>query len=239
MLLLFDVDGTLVDSGKIITQDIGNILTQIKSKGDSCQFGLVGGSTYEKIKYQLADFFYLFDYVFPECGSTGYYNDKILYKKNFMDAVDKVALNKIIKEYLVQITQYDIIHAGHIIDRRAGMYYLSPVGMQADDSERNNFIKMDQKYNIRKNLISKLKAVDINDNFNVVLGGNTGLALQLKGWDKSQILEFLSDTDIIFFGDRTDPDGNDYPLFNHPKVKGYSVKNYLDTMDKLKNILKN
>lgn len=236
MIIIFDVDGTIVDSGKLMTEDIGDFLTDLKMKL-KCELSIVGGGTYEKIKFQLSKYFYLFDYVFPECGSSGYYQDELIYQKEFLDYANRITLNNIIKEFLSQILKYDIMHVGHLIDKRSGLYYLSPTGMQANDKERNDFIEKDNQYNIREELITKLKAVDVNDEFDIVLGGYTGLAVLPKGWDKSQILNTIGEKkDILFFGDRTDPNGNDYPLFINPKVKGYSVTSYIDTLNKLKKL---
>ena len=45
------------------------------------------------------------------------------------------------------------------------------------------------------------------------VGGETGIDISPIGTDKSQIIQdFGPDDNTIFFGDRMDPDGNDYPL---------------------------
>jgi len=50
-------------------------------------------------------------------------------------------------------------------------------------------------------------------NMQAVVGGETGIDIFPKGSDKSQILVDFDDKDYVyFFGDRMDPDGNDYPL---------------------------
>lgn len=236
MIILFDVDGTLVESGKNITVPMGEILIKVKEKFN-CKLGIIGGGIYLKLKLQLDNYLPCFDYIFPECGALGYFDDKLIYQKNLMDVVNRITLNKIIKEFLKCIIDYDIIYAGHLIDRRFGLYYLSPVGMQGDDMERNDFIEKDRKYNIRRKIINSLKKIDVNDEFDIVLGGSTGLAVTIKGWNKSQILEHIDDDCILFFGDKIEPDGNDYPLFSHPKVKGFGVKNYQDTISILNDLI--
>jgi hypothetical protein len=54
-------------------------------------------------------------------------------------------------------------------------------------------------------------------------GGETGIDIAPRGSDKSQILvDFNRQDSIVFFGDRMDIDGNDYPL----KLANYSGKNH-------------
>jgi hypothetical protein len=54
-------------------------------------------------------------------------------------------------------------------------------------------------------------------------GGETGIDIAPKGCDKSQILvDFNRSDSIVFFGDRMDTDGNDYPL----KLANYKGANH-------------
>lgn len=50
IIFLFDVDGTLAESGQIIDPNMSKILAQLSNYGT---LGIVGGGIYEKIKYQL------------------------------------------------------------------------------------------------------------------------------------------------------------------------------------------
>jgi len=46
-----------------------------------------------------------------------------------------------------------------------------------------------------------------------VVGGETGLDISPIGYDKSQIIkQFRPYDDIVFFGDKMEEGGNDYPL---------------------------
>ena len=66
-LLLFDVDGTLCESGKIISSKMVNILNNFKKYG--IKIGIVGGGTFEKILFQLNNLVFP-DFIFSECGSV-------------------------------------------------------------------------------------------------------------------------------------------------------------------------
>ena len=63
-LIIFDVDGTLVESSKKINPKYALILNQLKNK---FKIGVCGGGTLEKILYQL-DNQIQFDYYYSECG---------------------------------------------------------------------------------------------------------------------------------------------------------------------------
>ena len=61
----------------------------------------------------------------------------------------------------------------------------------------------------------------------VLMGGQIGIGIHPKGWDKSYILQFINLTDyesVSFYGDRCLPNGNDYPLYSHMNINGNFVK---------------
>lgn len=241
-LILFDIDGTLTPSGNIIQNDMVHKIKQLASKNNYI-LGLVGGGTIEKIRYQMNKTISCFKYIFAECGSVIYIksnnsdNLELVQKKNMIDYCDRLILNDIIKSALVSIADMPIIYHGHQIDFRNGLVYISPPGMQATDYERNIFMEQDKKYNLRKKLLSKLKLLNVDNSLEIVLGGNVGIAIYPKEWNKSQVIEYLMEKTLIsfnkiyYFGDRTEPDGNDYPIYSHPLINGFSVKKYHDTID--------
>uniref|UniRef100_A0A6G6AD26 phosphomannomutase n=1 Tax=Borely moumouvirus TaxID=2712067 RepID=A0A6G6AD26_9VIRU len=241
-IILFDIDGTLALSGQKITSDMIEILRQLLSKNFT--LGLVGGGTYDKIKYQMDIAIEFFKYIFSECGAVIHVNNRLIFEKRMTDCCDRLVLNGLIRQALISISEMPIIYNGNQIDFRKGLVYISPPGMQANVYERNYFLEADQKYNLRQKLLDDLKTVDKNNKFEISFGGSVGIAIHPIGWNKSQAVDYLSgftdDTDIYYFGDRTEPDGNDYPIFIHPKINGISVKDYIDTSNKLKDMfLKN
>lgn len=235
-IILFDVDGTLVDSGQQIQYNMIDILTKLSTY---YTLGVVGGGTYEKISWQLNTSITLFKYIFSECGSVVHIDNKLVEKNNMLDNMsfeDRLYLNKIIKYALYLISKLDIILHGNQIDFRNGLIYISPPGMQATQFERNYFMEQDNKLNIRNNMITLLKLQDPNDVYDIVLGGSVGIAMYKKGCDKSQVMRYFDDI-IYFFGDKTDVTGNDYPLYSHDRVIGHTVVDPYDTINQLLNFL--
>jgi phosphomannomutase len=235
-IILFDVDGTLTPSGDIIQKDMVEIISKL-GKQENIVLGIVGGGHYEKIKWQMQESLTYFKYIFAECGAVIYVDGKLVFEKNMLDNCDRKTLNQIIKVALYEISQMPIIYHGQQIDFRKGLVYISPPGMQATNYERNIFIDLDNKNHLRKNLLDQLIIIDKNASFEIVLGGAVGIAVYPVGWNKGQVVKYFSshqinDT-IYYFGDKTEPEGNDYPLYSHPLINGVAVSNYHDTLNKL------
>lgn len=67
-IILFDIDGTLSESRKIIKDDMVKCLSELKNN-KNIDIGIVGGSNLEKQKEQLKeDNMSLFNYIFSENG---------------------------------------------------------------------------------------------------------------------------------------------------------------------------
>lgn len=254
-LILFDIDGTLVPSGEIL-QDINmiEVLRKLSLK-HNITLGLVGGGSLDKIRFQMGLSIKYFKYIFAECGSVslvsletktipyleGYnispIDDGIILEKNMLDHCNRNSLNNIIKKALRCIADMPILYHGNQIDFRKGLVYISPPGMQATKIERHIFLEKDAELLLRKKLLDDLKSLDINDEFEMYFGGSVGIAIHPKGWNKSQVINILRDLNVedklVYFGDRTEPNGNDYPIYSHPMVEGHSVRDYFDTIDKL------
>ncbi len=245
-LLLFDVDGTIVESGQTINENMLDLLTKLSVKYD---LGIVGGGKYEKIIDQLSNT-KIFTHIFAECGCVYYKlnsnlsNYQLVYKKNIRTHPVYKQINQLIKLALGFLSQVDYDLTGHFIDLRNGIIYISLIGMVATLEERKYFIDLDKKQNIRKKLIdllvNKAEELEINNKVKISEGGSVGIGIYPVEYGKAQVLDSLSDyTDISYFGDKYTPDGNDYELISHPKIKGYPVDSMFDTANILNNLLIN
>ena len=77
----------------------------------------------------------------------------------------------------------------------------------------------------------------IFEDIDLRLGGMIGIGIHPLNWDKTYALQILNDyQDISYIGDCYHEDGNDYPLLNHPRVKGYNVDSQEDTKEIIKQI---
>ena len=134
------------------------------------------------------------------------------------------------------LSKVDYNLTGHMVDLRNGIIYISLIGMNALEEERKHFIELDKKQNIRKQLINLLnnKAInlEIQDKIKILEGGSVGIGIYPIEYGKSQVLNLLENyIDIRYFGDKYTPQGNDYDIINHNKVKGYPVNSISDTLN--------
>ena len=114
--------------------------------------------------------------------------------------------------------QYPHRYGNHIEDR-GSMVNFSIVGRNCTQEQREHFFKWDEEKGERKKISTFLKH-KFKD-LDAVLGGQISIDIYPKGMDKSQIFEYIEDdfaipfsepNKYIFIGDRTNKDGNDYPL---------------------------
>jgi hypothetical protein len=117
------------------------------------------------------------------------------------------------------------------------MVNFSVVGRNATLGERKLYVKHDTEIGER-NLIADL----FNNEFTDLIarpGGETGIDISPKGADKSQIVNDFDPNDVLYFyGDRMDPQGNDYPLkkviIDNDLGFAIDVSGWKDTWEKLK-----
>ena len=126
---------------------------------------------------------------------------------------------------------------GKHIEKRPGMLNFSIVGRNADKIQRKDYYYWDIDHEERVHIAEK-----VNNNFSnisAVVGGETGIDIIQKGKDKRQIIDkFKPEEKLFFFGDRMDPDGNDFSLAYAIKEKGgvaKQVKSWRDTKEILEN----
>jgi len=240
-IILFDVDGTICESGKKITIEMACKINDLIYKNN--KVGIVGGGTFEKILFQLDELIYP-HYIFSECGSVYHIlnSDKtysLVNKNNIRDEPEYIKINTLIKVCLDFLSKVDYTLSGHFIDLRSGLIYVSLVGMVATEEERVKFINLDIINNYREKLLDLLNTksteLGLNNYIDICLGGSVGIAIYPKKWNKTQVLHYLdtNNTEIHFFGDKYLPNGNDYELISHPLIKPHCVDSPEHTLAEL------
>ena len=243
-LLLFDVDGTLVESGEQISNYMASLLNSLEK--NKYELGIVGGGKLDKILYQFDNKIY-FSHYFSECGCVYYKNNndnlslEEIYIKNIRNHYLYEDINILIKLALKFISNVNYTISGHFIDLRNGIIYISLIGLSATHNERVKFIDINTFNNYKKQLlnilINKAKELNITDKVDIVYGGSVGIAIYPTEYDKIQVLEHLKKenyTEIHYFGDKYLPDGNDYKLLNHNHIIPHKIDTLNDTIESLK-----
>lgn len=235
-LFLFDVDGTLAESGDILSEDMKRILTRLVT--EEIHLGIVGGGVYETICRQIGDV--RFDHIFSECGSVYHFRNEFRYLKNIRHHALFPHIQRLMKKTLRFLSEVSYPLSGKMIDLRHGLVYMSLVGMQATMEERKRFQESDDMHQHRKRLLALLQK-DIEDyqlteRLHVVEGGAVGISIYPSEWDKVQVMETLLPMgyeEIHYFGDKYGPEGNDFLLLHHPAIWAHPVKSVSDTLQQL------
>lgn len=223
---IFDVDGTLTASRQPMDPYFKEWFK------DFCvnnSVYLVTGSDYGKTQEQLGDDLLRFVVKSYNCsGNETWELGKLTNRREWSPPDDLIEL---INGWL-QASGFSS-RTGKHIEYRTGMINFSVVGRNATLGERKLYAEYDRENRERESI-----AYQINSEFDDItatVGGETGIDIHPTGWDKSQILEDFDDiTSIVFFGDKTEMGGNDYPLAKHLRKNAHQVEDWRDTWNKLK-----
>ena len=206
-IYIFDVDGTLTPSRKMMTDDFVEFFKKWSEKNI---FYLVSGSDIKKMKEQVPlQIFNKAEGLFT-CGGNDYRADGYqLYFNEFNPPKDLIKF----LEDKVYSSEYPYRAGNHIEDRKS-MVNFSIIGRDCDNEMREDYFKYDKETNERKQI-----ADEINKKWpklEAVIGGQISIDIAPKGNDKSQILFHIKTEHpgqkYFFIGDRTMEGGNDYPL---------------------------
>ena len=201
---IFDVDGTLTPSRGKIDDDFKKFFVEFCKNNNVY---LVTGSDKPKTVEQIGDELYsMAKRVYNCSGSEVWVGDKQIKTNDW-----KVPYH--VRTWLLDKLEESNfpLRTGLHIEERVGMINFSIVGRNATVGERKLYVKYDKEHNER-NVIADL----FNKEFSDLIarpGGETGIDISPIGKDKSQIINDFDINDTLhFFGDRMDPQGNDYPL---------------------------
>jgi phosphomannomutase len=230
---IFDVDGTLTPSRQKINLEFAIWFELFCMANDVY---LVSGSDYAKTQEQLGDYLLRWPIFVYSCSG----NEK--WAKGELISTKEWILPENVRHWMemkLKNSQFTL-RTGNHIEQRSGCVNFSIVGRGATLGERKLYVEYDQKTEERKSI-----ALEFNHLFPELearLGGETGIDVYPKGWDKSQIIKDFQDTDTIyFFGDKIEPGGNDWPLAHAIGLQrggSFYVKNWQDTWDRLKYLKK-
>ncbi|XP_049292844.1 phosphomannomutase [Anopheles funestus] len=244
VLILFDVDGTLTPPRQSISEEMKTFLYQTVLP--RATLGVVGGSDLAKMCEQLngQEFLQKFDYVFPENGLVHYESGKEMGKMSISQHLGEDVLKRFISYCLHYIADLDLpIKRGTFIEFRNGMLNVCPIGRNCSTEERNQFYEYDQTHQVRQTMIDRLREEFSEVDLTYSIGGQISFDVYPVGWDKTFCLRHISKRtkpfrEIHFFGDKTNPGGNDYEIFSHPQTIGHQVMSPEDTRKKLAELLK-
>lgn len=240
MFFIFDVDGTLTPSRQRIDpyfeKWFHRWVESVQDKGHSTV--LVTGSDYQKTVEQLGNS--IVDNVEYCCNCLG---NHVLHKNRLIHSYDFVPPTELIDFLNKELSQSSYTERyGNHIENRGSMINFSVVGRNAQGDQRTRYFEWDKLSCERLYIAEKINSTF--DKISAQAGGETGIDIIPKGKDKSQIIKYLDDSKVFFFGDRMDKGGNDEPLATALKIQNKNsecihVKNWTDTHEVLIDISSN
>ena len=231
---IFDVDGTLTPSrGAIDPSFLRFMLKFCKSNDVYLATGSDAPKTIEQIGKGL------FEAVARSYNCSG----NSVWEKGVNTYNNDWKLPERPWKYLESVLMYSrfMPKTGWHFDERPGLINFSIVGRRAKPHQREAYVKYDIQ-NRDREVIAREFNTEFSDEYNVVaqVAGETGLDIMPIGRGKQQILsDFPEDDNIIFFGDKCDPGGNDYDIAESvKKINGtvYHVGSWEDTWEILKSL---
>jgi len=238
IIVLFDVDGTLTLPRQKIKQEMLDVLRELRKR---VSVGVVGGSNLPKIKEQLGETATEeYDYLFAEngvvCFHNGKQNEKVYSMKEFLTEVKY----KQFADYLLNLmkTAETPFKTDEFVEERLGMINVSPIGRKCTQTQRDDFFLWDNQHKIREKLVKELESKFQGWNLKFSIGSQISIDIFPVGWDKTFCLQYLKHfSKIYFFGDKTEPGGNDYEIYTSSAVHSkHSVKSPDDTVKLLRDI---
>ena len=274
-IILFDMDGTLTAPREVIQEPMVNQLLRILQM--DIDLGIVTGSPETYLNEQLAPFIDAYhgmnnngDYEPPTwpaklhllpCNGTKYVfydGDKRseivpetmmaeMGEDNFYELT--AALVSLQAEILGMMKYNNLALTGNFIQYRDSMINWSPIGRNANTTQRADFVKFDKEIGFRKEykkiLEGWLTHKNLENEVTVALGGSTSFDIYPTGWDKTYATNWFAaphagtEYQCWFVGDKCQPGGNDYHLYEllRPHGRGFETKNPAETIEIIKEIL--
>lgn len=220
----FDVDGTLTPSRSIIDEEFRVEFLNFAANNNVC---LVTGSDYPKTLEQVGPA--ILDackLVFNCCGNEVRTKGHIRYQSSWKPG----GMLIVFLENLLSKSGFSV-RSGNHIENRVGMVNFSVVGRNATKEQREMYIAWDKLVNEREDFAARIR--QSFPELDCAIAGETGLDIYPKGKDKSQVRNWI-DGELIFFGDRCEEGGNDFPLAKVANTV-YNVHSWKETQERLRN----
>lgn len=244
-LLAFDLDDTLAITKSPISDRMAELLGELLEYFDVC---IISGGRYEQFVSQVIERLDVSPmalrrlHLMPTCGTRYYrYNEtekdwNLVYAEDLTEEQKK----KIIHELEVaakKLGYWEEHPAGDIIEDRLSQITYSALGQKAKPEDKYAWDPDASK----KHAIRKLAAPNL-PGFEVRVGGTTSVDVTRPGIDKAYGMQKLIDIldisreEILFFGDKLQEGGNDYPV-KAMGIDSIEVHDWRDTVRRLEAIL--
>lgn len=219
-LVAFDLDDTLAPSKSAIDPRIGGLLIDLAAR---VEVAIISGGQLAQFTSQVVDRLPAADaatlgrlHLLPTCG-TQYYRISdagidTVYAHALTDDQKQRALHAVESEAR-RLGLWETQTWGPILEDRGSQITFSALGQQAPVDAKMAWDPTGEKKNsLREAVAALLPDLEVRS------GGSTSVDITARGIDKAYGMRQLAEQtgialdDMLFVGDRLDPDGNDYPV---------------------------
>jgi HAD superfamily hydrolase (TIGR01484 family) len=237
-LVAFDLDDTLAPSKTAITPEMADLLVRLLAVVEVC---VISGGQFGQFQSQLVANLPLDHpdaltrlHLMPTCGTQYYlfqHGEWVQqYAENLTDEQKAAALAAVETEAR-RLGYWESTTWGPILEDRGSQITFSALGQAAPVDAKKAWDPTGEKKNaLRAAVEPYLPELEVRS------GGSTSIDITRKGIDKAYGMRKLADLtgipfdDMIFVGDRLDPDGNDYPVVGLG-IATHAVEGWQDTAE--------
>lgn len=243
-LFAFDLDDTLAASKSPVDPRMLRLIERLLERGE---VAVISGGNFTQFQAQLLDRLGSLDeahlgrmHLLPTCG-TQYYRREAgawaaRYREELTDDETERAMTAL-REEAERLGLWANEPWGEILEDRGSQVTFSALGQRAPVEAKHAWDPDSAKKSaLRDAVAARLPDLEVRS------GGSTSVDITRKGIDKAYGMRKLAAEsgvaldDMLFIGDRLDPDGNDYPVLAMG-VATHAVTGWEDTADFLEALL--
>jgi phosphomannomutase len=239
---MFDLDGTLAASKSDISPATAHMLCALLAGIDVC---IISGGRFEQFDAQVLRHLGKFCdlerlHLMPTCGTRYLRWDGGVWTEIYFEKLssgEKSRACEVLRNGAENLGLWTNDTWGPAIEDRGSQVTYSALGQGAPDDVK---LAWDPD-NSKKESLRKFAAERLPD-LEVKSGGSTSIDVTRRGIDKAygarrlMLALRLTEREILFFGDRLDPGGNDYPI-KAMGIECIEVRGWEDTISKVAHAL--
>ncbi|MGI8393725.1 HAD-IIB family hydrolase [Leucobacter sp. W1038] len=246
-LIAFDLDDTLAPSKSPADPRMLAVFARLLER---TTVAVISGGNFEQFEAQLVSRLEDFEgideaalerlHLLPTCGTRYERREggswRTMYQEN-LSAAESASALAALREEAERLGVWEENTWGEILEDRGSQVTFSALGQRAPVDVKQAWDPDGTKKNaLRAAVAARLPELEVRS------GGSTSVDITRRGIDKAYGMKKLAELtgisldDMLFVGDRLDPDGNDYPV-KALGVACHAVTGWEDTVDFLERLL--